>query len=233
MFRCNANVRENKSLAGSRSRQAGTQRLVAQPRVRRGRSSAGRPQRFLPLPPGIVPPGRPGLTPPVCYFGSEVFVGVNAFLRPWAPSLLRPSPRLQPSSSGSWPHGLLHVAESWPMGTGTASTLHSAGPEPHHGRHHRPSCCGEHQRAVRPQPEPTAPCHCCGLQPRFGASLVRSLDAQQSTSPPGMLSPSMRLIGGRAALLPAPRSRSVPAAGVVSTTVGRRWLPAPPAARSP
>lgn len=73
----------------------------------------------------------------------------------------------------------------------------------------------------------------CGPQPCFGSSLVRSLDAQQSISPSWILSPSTQLIGGGAALLPAPRSRSVPAAGVVSTTVCQISLPAPPAARSP
>lgn len=47
-------------------RRAGTQRLAAQPCARRGRSSAGRPLRFLP--PGIVPPGSPGRMPATCYF---------------------------------------------------------------------------------------------------------------------------------------------------------------------
>lgn len=72
-----------------------------------------------------------------------------------------------------------------------------------------------------------------GMQPCFGSLLVRSLDAQQSISPSRILSPSTQLIGGGAALLPAPRSRSVPAAGVVSTTVCQISPPAPPAARSP
>ena len=120
--------------------------------------------------------------------------------------LHRPSPRPRPSSSGSRPHGVPREAGSWWVGTGTASALRSAGPEPHHGCHHCPSCCHGHRRAARPQPEPTTLHHRRGLQPRFGSSLVRSLDAQQSISPPGMLSPSTRLIGGRAALLPAPRS---------------------------
>lgn len=75
MFRRDANVRENKSVAGSRSppgrhaaargsapREAGTE-------LRGGRG------RFLP--PGIVLPGSPGLMPAACYFCSKVLSGVN------------------------------------------------------------------------------------------------------------------------------------------------------------
>ena len=90
MFRRDANVRENKSVAGSRSlpgrhtaahgsapREAGTE-------LRGGRG------RFLP--PGIVPPGSPGLAPAAGYFCSKVLSGVN-LSPPALGTFLRAGPR--------------------------------------------------------------------------------------------------------------------------------------------
>ena len=75
MFRRDANVRENKSVAGSRSlpgRHAAARGSAPREAGTELRGGCG---RFLP--PGIVPPGSPGLTPAACYFCSKVLAGVN------------------------------------------------------------------------------------------------------------------------------------------------------------
>lgn len=75
MFRCDANVRENKSVAGSRSlpgRHAAAHGSAPRRAGTKLRSGRG---RFLP--PGIVPPGSPSLMPATCYFCSKVLSGVN------------------------------------------------------------------------------------------------------------------------------------------------------------
>lgn len=75
MFRHDANVRENKSVAGSRSllgRHAAPRGSA--PREE-GMELRGRHGCFLP--PAIVPPGSPSLTLATCYFCSKVLSGVN------------------------------------------------------------------------------------------------------------------------------------------------------------
>lgn len=365
MFRHDANVRENKSVAGSRSlpgRQAaagGSAPREAGTELRGGRG------RFLP--PGIVPPGSPGLTPATCYFlqqgafrgkyvpaglghlpprgpaprprrsscsgraapgqGRRVPAGRSTRLgaggvgeqapAPGArsgatgpspvplPSLPAPrrgdtgaavpgDPRTAPAagacSGGSRQHtrgpcwrlrpaprvpGDREVTPQWPQRPGGRDGVGGAGlpaaevprdalggdgcwaglemgvtlaaplswhvlclvllTGPGTGASVTKAPAVGPQRPAEPWRSWSPPSRATrrGPQPPFGCWRARSLDARQSVSPSRILSPSPRLIGGGAALLPAPRSRSVPAAGVVSTTVRQIPLPAPPAARSP
>lgn len=78
MFRCNANVRENKSVAGSRSLPGRHAAAHGSAPHEAGMELRGGRGRFLP--PGIVPLGSPGLMPAACYFCSKVLSGANTSL---------------------------------------------------------------------------------------------------------------------------------------------------------
>lgn len=75
MFRRDANVGENKSVAGSRSPPGRHAAARGSAPREAGTELQGGRGRFLP--PGIVLPGSPGLTPAACYFCSKVLSGVN------------------------------------------------------------------------------------------------------------------------------------------------------------
>lgn len=75
MFRRNANVRENKSVAGSRSLPG--QHAAAHGSAPREAGMELRGGRGHFLRPGIVPLGSPGFTPAACYFCSKVLSGAN------------------------------------------------------------------------------------------------------------------------------------------------------------